>query len=261
MVSVIVPTFNRPNLLSNALQSILKQTYQHFEIIVVNDGGMGVENIVSSLNNNNIIYKEHSMNRGLAAARNTGIRLAGGKYIAYLDDDDIFYPNHLETLIGILQTSNYKVAYTDAYRAFHVHEGKGEKYIVTKKDIPYSFDFDYDKILVHNYIPVLSIMHERSCLDKVGYFDEMLRTHEDWDLWVRMSRKYKFVHKKEITAEFAWWPDGHSMTSKSRPDFVKTLEIIYQKNKKYIKNKPKLIKAQKKFLQKLKNEIYSPNKV
>ena len=127
--------------------------------------------------------------------------------------------------------------------------------------MPYSFDFDSDQMLVHNFIPILCIMHERSCFDKVGYFDETLRTHEDWDLWVRMSRKYKFVHKKEITAEFAWRPDGHSITSKNRPDFLKTLEIIYQKNKKYIKHKPKILEAQKKFLQQLRNEIYSPSGV
>jgi len=257
MVSVIVTTYNRPHLLADALHSIQKQTYQDFEIIVVNDGGVEIEHIVSRLHKNNITYIKHSMNKGPAAAKNTGLKLVKGKYIAYLDDDDNFYPDHLETLIRILEASNYKVAYTDAYRAFQ--KKAGEKYIVIERDLPYSFDFDYNRILVSNFIPTLCFMHEKSCLDKVGYFDETLRTHEDWDLWIRMSRKYKFVHEKKITAEFTWRRDGTSITSKNRLDFLKTLEIIYKKNKKYIKYKPKMKKAQKKFLQQVRNEINSPS--
>ena len=123
LVSVIVPTYNRPKMLVPTIQSILEQTYKDHEIIVINDCSLEVENIVALLNSRqNITYVRHGRNRGLAAARNTGIKLARGKYLAYLDDDDLFYPNHLETLVTFLETSDYRVAYTDALRALQVKQ-------------------------------------------------------------------------------------------------------------------------------------------
>ena len=127
MVSVILPTYNRADMLSRALQSIISQTYQDFEIIVVNDAGENVDYIINTLHHQDKIYSiTHEVNKGLAAARNTGIRAARGKYIAYLDDDDIFYPRHLETLCNFLDNSEYRIAYTDTYKA--QHEMKDGKY-------------------------------------------------------------------------------------------------------------------------------------
>jgi len=244
MVSVIVPTYNRPDMLTGAINSILNQTYQDFEIIVVNDAGKSVENIIKVLNkNSNITYLSHTKNRGMAAARNTGIKEAKGKYIAYLDDDDIFYPDHLETLVNFLENSEYKVAYTDAYRV-HQENENGE-YIVTKRDLPYSFDFNYDQILVDNFIPILCLMHERSCLNEVGLFDEELSVLEDWDLLIRLSRKFKFFHIKKETCEFIWKTDGTTMSSNKQYNFFETYKIIYEKHREYSQKKPHVLEAQR----------------
>lgn len=229
-VSVIVPTFNRPTMLKNAIQSILNQTFQDFEIIVVNDAGEDVRSVVESFNDKRIQYISHSQNKKLAATRNTGIRNAKGKYIAYLDDDDVFLPNHLETLVNFLENdSKYKVAYTDAFRS---HQNKvNDSYITFKKDVPYSQDFDSIEILFGNYIPVICIVHHKKIIDEIGWFDETLTTHEDWDLWIRISRKYPFYHIKQVTCEFSWREDGSTMTSSIREDFYRTMGIIYLKNK------------------------------
>ena len=228
LVSVIVPTYNRPGQLGDTLKSILAQTYRNVEIIVVNDCGIDVEQTISSLNQNrSITYVRHGMNRGLAAARNTGIKVARGKYIAYLDDDDLFYPRHVETLVRALETGEHKVAYTDAYRA-HQEKRYGE-YVVTKRDVPYSFDFDYDRILTTNFIPVLCFMHERSCVEETGLFDESLKRLEDWDMWIRMSRKFKFAHIKELTCEFSWRTDGTTMSSGQMEEFVDARKWIAAK--------------------------------
>jgi GT2 family glycosyltransferase/radical SAM superfamily enzyme YgiQ (UPF0313 family)/Tfp pilus assembly protein PilF/glycosyltransferase involved in cell wall biosynthesis/SAM-dependent methyltransferase len=227
-VSVIIPTYNRPEMLADAIKSVLDQTYRNIEIIVINDCGIDVGNIIHELNAlNRIIYIQHDENKGLAATRNTGIRTASGKYITYLDDDDIYYPDHLETLVRFLEKGEYKVAYTDAYRAFQ--EKKSGAYVVTKRDVPYSLDFDYDKILTENFIPVLCFMHERLCVDEVGLFDETLKNHEDWDLWIRMSRKFKFAHINALTCEFTWRTDGTSMTSRQIHEFAEVREIIKAK--------------------------------
>jgi GT2 family glycosyltransferase/MoaA/NifB/PqqE/SkfB family radical SAM enzyme len=211
LVSVIVPTHNRPEMLVHTIRSILNQTYGNIEIILVNDAGTDVENIVAYLNKKGIItYVRHGDNRGLAAARNTGISLSRGKYIAYLDDDDLFYEDHVETLVNFLETNDYKVAYTDAYRAFQTKQNGG--YVVTKRDLPYSFDFDYDRIMMENFIPVLCVMHHRDCLKEVGLFDPVLKRTEDWDLWMRISRRFKFGHIRKVTCEFSWREDGGTMT-------------------------------------------------
>jgi glycosyltransferase involved in cell wall biosynthesis len=243
MVSVIVPTYNRPDMLIETLKSILNQTYHDFEVIVVNDAGIDVESKIKLLNkNHNIKYLTHTENRGLAAARNTGIKAARGKYIAYLDDDDIFYADHLETLVNFLENSKYKVAYTDAYRI--IQEKQNSNYVVKKKDIPFSLDFDYDRILVENFVPILCLMHERSCLEEIGLFDEKLTVCEDWDFLIRISRGFEIAHLKNVTSEYSWRTDGTNMISNRSTDFGRTFKIIYEKHREYSQNNPSLLLAQ-----------------
>lgn len=246
LVSVIVPTYNRPDMLVETLRSILNQTYSNYEIIIVNDAGVGVENVVTFLNQaGRMTYVRHGRNLGLAAARNTGIKMAKGKYIAYLDDDDLYYPDHLETLVQFLEGNDYKVAYTDAYRAYQ--KKVNGRYAVVKQDVPYSFDFDDDRILLENFVPVLCFMHEKSCLDEVGCFDEDLTTQEDWDLWIRLSRKFKFAHIRKVTCEFSWREDGTTMTGGKKIDFLRNMKRIYEKYREYSKGKPNLHQVQETF--------------
>ncbi len=247
VVSVIVPTYNRPDFLTKALESIAAQTYKNCEIIVVNDAGRDVSAVVNSFQGRlAIIYLVHTENKGLAASRNTGISAATGKYIAYLDDDDVYYPDHIETLVGFLENNDYKVAYTDAYRAYQ--EKENEEYVTKKREVSYSYDFEYDYILVNNFVPVLCIMHGKECLYETGLFDESLMSLEDMDCWIRMSRKYKFAHIKRVTCEFTWREDGTSITSGQKPEFLKAMQIIYHKYREYALNKPHVLKAQEELL-------------
>jgi glycosyltransferase involved in cell wall biosynthesis len=254
-VSVIMPTYNRPDTLVAAIDSVLKQTWQNFEIVVINDAGVDVEPIVRKMNTaGKITYIRHGKNQGLASARNTGIKLARGKYIAYLDDDDLFYPDHLQTLVHCLENNDCAVAYTDAYRAHQIQ--RDGRAVVVQKDLPFSCDFDHDRILVGNFIPVLCVMHQKRCLETVGLFDESLTTHEDWDLWIRMSRQYRFGHVRKVTCEFSWRTDGTSMTSAKQTDFVKTLEIIYEKGREYTAGKQHVVDAQKEYLRAKRDNLH-----
>lgn len=251
LVSVVVATYNRPETLPDCLRSILCQTYPNIEIVVVNDAGIDVKEIIDSMNVKGMIkYIELPVNRGLAAARNTGIAAAKGKYIAYLDDDDIYYPDHVDTLVGVLEGCDYRVAYTDANRG-HRRTIDGRR-IVTKRDVPYSYEFDSDHILTRNFIPVLCILHEKSCLDDVGNFDESLPVLEDWDLWIRLSRKHPFRHVPKVTCEFAWETDGGTMTSGKRALFRKTVEVIYTKTFELAKENPHTLRARKNYLRGMK---------
>mgnify|MGYP003788813267 CR=1 FL=1 len=237
LVSVIVPTYNRPAMLTEAISSIFSQTMQSFEIIVVNDAGTDVASVLEKFTDTGKIrFLLHENNRGLAAARNTGIRAARGKYIAYLDDDDTYYPNHLETLVNFLESNDCRVAYTDAVRA--VQQNTGDGYHTVEKKVLYSRDFDYDAILVDNFIPVLCVIHEKECLCMSGMFDESLPRHEDWDLWIRMSRHERFAHLPTVTCEYTYRPDGTGMTSSTLPLFLKTYKAVYRKYEDLVAEKP-----------------------
>ncbi|OQZ02636.1 MAG: hypothetical protein B6D35_00945 [Candidatus Brocadia sp. UTAMX2] len=250
LVSVVVPTYNRPDTLKTTLESIASQTYKHIEAVVVNDAGEDVSTVVDLFRDRlRIQYLVHPENKGLAAARNTAIRHASGEYIAYLDDDDMFYQDHIETLVTYLETSGDKVAYTDAYRV--CQEKEGGRYAIKQKDVPYSFDFDADLILAQNLFPVLCVMHRKSCLDEVGLFDESLTTHEDWDLWIRISRNYHFTHIKKITGEFTWRTDSASMSGARQADFLRTMGIIYEKYKSYLRDKQRILDLQTAWIQHL----------
>lgn len=228
LVSIIVPTHNRPHMLKSALDSILNQTFQDFEILVVNDAGSDVQGVIDACSDPRIKGICHDRNRGLAAARNTGISAASGRYLTYLDDDDLYYPEHLSTLVAALQQGEHRVAYSDAFCA--VQQLRGNEYTVTERTVLYSSDFDYRRILVENFIPVLCVMHERSCLAQCGPFDESLKRHEDWDLWIRMSRHFKFTHIPKATCEFTFRPDGSGMTSGTLPTFLESTRRVYQKH-------------------------------
>lgn len=254
LVSVIVPTYNRPELLHRAIRSILNQTYRNIEIVVVNDAGADVESILHPLNaRGNIIHIRHPHNKGLAAARNTGIRAARGKYIAYLDDDDIYFPEHIGRLVTALEGADYRVAHTEAVRSHQ--EKRGDRYVETERTTPYTTDVTHDGLLVRNLVPVLCVMHEKACLDDVGYFDETLPTHEDWDLWIRLSRRYPFLHIRQVTAEVTWRTDGSTMTSRRTREFLTVPEIIYHKHRDFVADKPDVAALQRERLRLLQGPL------
>jgi glycosyltransferase involved in cell wall biosynthesis/SAM-dependent methyltransferase/Flp pilus assembly protein TadD len=254
MVSVIVPTYNRPELLKEALGSILAQTFRDFEIIVVNDGGDDVQPIITPLNQDGCITSiRHGRNRGLAAARNSGAAVARGKYIAYLDDDDRYYPDHLATLVGFLVRTGRKAAYSDAWRLQQTRQG--DRWVTIKKDLPFSVDFQPTELLVSNYLPVLCMVHEKACWQAAGGFDESLRSLEDWDLWIRMSRICRFAHLKKVTGEFVWRADGTAMSDshQSETDLAKT--TIGAKYRELMERIPGVLEAQRESWEALKAKL------
>ncbi|MDR0827334.1 MAG: glycosyltransferase family 2 protein [Desulfovibrio sp.] len=211
-VSVIVPTHNRPGMLKHALQSLARQTFRDFEVLVVNDAGQDVSALVESFTDRiSISLHTHAQNKGIAAARNSGIAASRGNYLAYLDDDDVFLPRHLEVLYTFLSRSGQKVAYTDAHRKLQDRRDIG--YRTVAYDVPFSIDFSREKLLCRNITPVLCVMHERECLTRSGLFAKYLRAHEDWDLWLRIARYYDFTHIPEVTCVYTARLDKSSLSS------------------------------------------------
>lgn len=241
LISVIIPTFNRPGLLKEALQSLLNQTYHNFEAIIVNDCGVAVDDIVNEFHEKKLIYLFHDKRKGVSAARNTGIQHAKGHYIAYLDDDDIYYPNHLETLEKALHSGEYQVACSDSQDIAKTEEN-GQ--LIKQKLSIRELNPDPDAILVGNKMPPICLMHQATCLKEVGFFDETLDRYEDWDLLIRLSRKFKIVRVPKVTVEYTIAAHHVQTISLWRGFFLDPLQTIHLRYRDLAKNSPKILLKQ-----------------
>ncbi|HET6149957.1 MAG TPA: glycosyltransferase [Polyangia bacterium] len=243
-VSVIIPTFNRPHLLELAVRSVLAQTFQDFEVIVVNDAGTSVADVIARLAGGpRVRCIDNLTRRGHGGSRNAGIRAARGRYLSYLDDDDAFLPDHLATLVGALADGRHAVVYSDAERATVTAEGR-----VVARDIPYASDFDPDALLFTNYIPILCVLHRRECVEAVAgpggaLFDETLPVLEDWDLWIRLSRRFPFLRVPRVTCVFTARTDGSSVTTERGRQFAETERMLRHRYRDQIAGSPRALQA------------------
>jgi glycosyltransferase involved in cell wall biosynthesis len=185
-VSVIIPCYNQGQFINEAIDSVLKQTFKDFEIIIVNDGSTDADtvNILNSLDEKYVLI--HTKNQGLASARNTGIHLSKGDYILPLDADDKIAPKYLEEAVKVLDLNKkVKVVYSKA--AFF---GKVQGEWV----LP---DYSWERMLYQNII-FCSALFRRSDFDKtIGYNSNMKYGWEDWDLWLSILKDGGGVYKLE----------------------------------------------------------------
>ena len=202
LVSVLVPTFNRRRYLAEALASLVRQTYPHFEAFIINDGGERVDDVVASFNDPRLTLLERRENRGKAHSLNQALRHARGKYVAYLDDDDLYYPMHLARLVEALETqAECQAAYTDLYKVHCRLLPDGSRQVLGKI-VNITRDFDRFLLCHFNHVLHVSLMHRRDLLDKTGPYDENLRVMIDWDMTRRLSFFTDFRHLTEVTGEF-----------------------------------------------------------
>jgi len=210
LVSIIIPTHNRPELLKRALQSAIHQLYENIEIIVVNDAGQDVSHVVDALQTERTIKLiNHSKNQYLAAARNTGLNAANGKYICYLDDDDQLYLHHIGHLVQILSCTNAKAAQAMPYYLTPDKESMTGYFL---KGCPFR-PFTLQEVLVLNIVPVNCILHEKSLVNETGLFDTEFRTLEDWDFWIRLRQHTHVEQSRVITSCITNYSDDKRMTS------------------------------------------------
>lgn len=226
-VTAIVPTYNRPELLARALASIRNQRYQNIEIVVVNDAGTDVGPVVADNCGPRpcrLIHHEH--NRGLAAARNTALRAARGKIMAYLDDDDTWLPDHVARLVAVLRSPGVQFAYTQADFVTETHhEGQ---YTLLERSRPYAgMAYSREWLHVVNYIPVNTWGHWQHVLDEVGYFDERLSNHEDWDFLLRCARNYDIRQIAATTVQVHQRVHSDNMLRREKPRFEEAFRSIY----------------------------------
>jgi hypothetical protein len=181
-VSIIVPAYNQARFLGSAIRSALDQTDRDLEVIVVDDGSTDdTREVACGFSDTRVRYVRQE-NRGLSAARNTGIRHAHGAFLTYLDSDDQFLPEKLEILLGAFERRP-ELGFVAGEAILVDEEGQplGERFARGVPEEPTEW-------LLGNPLHVGSVLIRREWQDRMGAFDEALRSYEDWDMWLRLAR-------------------------------------------------------------------------
>jgi glycosyltransferase involved in cell wall biosynthesis len=226
-VSVIIPTYNRGKLITRAIESVFKQTYRDFEIIIIDDGSKDeTPNVLAPyLNRIKYIYQE---NRGISAARNQGIRQASGDYIAFLDSDDEWVEDKLAIQVEILD-NNKNIGIV--HNKLIILNENGEKVgMKPKKDSGKNFQ---ELVAVGGDLPTSSVITRKECFDKAGLFDEELPTMEDFEMWLRIARSYEVYEVRDICLAYSY---RHQQ--QITKDTIKVYYGLVQMDKKILKTFP-----------------------
>lgn len=226
-VSVIMPTKNRHSIIYKSITSVLSQSERDLELIIINDGGSDdLAELIVTIQDPRLRYIKLEKSLGASAARNYGVKAAHGKYIAYLDDDDIFYPDHLLTLINLLERKNSDFSYSNCKRTYG--EYVDSEFIESSSIIPWQpINFDLNKLITSNYISTLNVLHKRECLFHIGGFNTDIRYCEDWELWIRIACSYKISNTSQITGEYRFRHQDNAEKNTSLTD--KNLMTFYDK--------------------------------
>lgn len=200
LVSVIIPTYNRPIFLKRTIDSILKQTYKNIEVIVVDDNNPytnareETEELISDyLQFKNIKYIQHKRNKNGSAARNTGIKNSKGKYLIFFDDDDTMNQYNIEKKYNVLKNSDEKIGFV--YSGYNKFKGKRLLYSV--------FSNKKGNLTYHILNTTLQLgsgsnsMFKREVVNKIGFFDESLKRHQDWDYLLRSFERFDIEYINE----------------------------------------------------------------
>ncbi|MBE6992492.1 MAG: glycosyltransferase family 2 protein [Ruminococcaceae bacterium] len=203
MFSVIIPAYNAERFVGTAIESVLQQTNPDFEIIVVDDGSSdNTKSVVSQIRDSRIkyIYQE---NGGVSAARNTGIRNACGEFICFLDADDYWLANHLETVSGLIESYPHCSMFVTGHR-IRLTTGemmpRTEKVLQSIEDADFCSSNGYDLICKFGYfMHTNSICIRKESFDKVGVFEPGIKNGEDDDLWYRIYAYFDIAVSKTVT--------------------------------------------------------------
>ena len=190
-VSVVIPTYNRATVLDRSIDSVLAQTYTDFELIVVDDGSTDdTRDVIGEFEDERIRYFRHEENEGVSAARNTGIREANGKFIAFQDSDDSWHADKLRKQMQAFEdgSSDVGVVYSGLWR---VTDG-GRTYVPGSEIQTKEGDI-HDALLHGNFVSTQVAVVRTECFEKAGGFDESLPYFEDWELWIRLSKQFEFA--------------------------------------------------------------------
>ncbi len=200
MVTVLVPTYNCAAFINDAIHTILTQTFTDFEIVVIDDGSDDETTDVLATFSDSRLRVLRQSHRGISAAMNAGLADARGRYISRLDSDDLWQPELLATLVPVLEAQpDVGVVYAQADALDHgvpVHHLQG---------LPLRYPDDSLRSLVYDDCTCnIALLARRECFERAGPYDEALIANEDWDMWLRVARHYRFMFIERVLARIRW---------------------------------------------------------
>jgi glycosyltransferase involved in cell wall biosynthesis len=223
-ISVIIPTCNRPGLLPTAIRSVLGQSFNDFELVIVDDASdESLDGVVETFQDDRVRWIRHEYRRGAAAARNTGIRNSDGEFVAFLDDDDEWYPEKLARQVSVLLRSHRDIG--AVYTGYDVVDRDTGK--VLSRMLPVHRGDVSSGLLEGNCVgPTSTMLLRRTCFEDVGMFDETLPSFQEYDLWIRLSRAYQFDYVSECLFNY----HVHSKRIWTNPEVIQEgLHILVRK--------------------------------
>ena len=226
MVSVVIPTHNRANLLPRAIDSALNQTYKNLEVIVVSDGSTdGTDELMQRyVKDSRVKYINYKPGRGGNYARNTGLDVAQGEYVAFLDDDDEWHTSKIEKQVALMEADDKVGLVYTGINCIYVNEGISYSFIPTKRG-------DLSKeILFENCIGSTSSVMLRRSLCRACRFDENLQALQDFDLWIKVLQGCKADVVSEPMVQYYNYRN-QTQVSSSTAKYVQATDYI---NKKYM---------------------------
>lgn len=226
LVSIILPTYNRADTIRKSIRSILEQTYTHFELIVVDDGSDDhTEQVVNRFDDTRLRYTAHAENKGVSAARNTGITMAQGNIIAFQDSDDIWLKEKLQKTVDGFRSAppEVGVVYTGMWR----NGNENRRYLPSSAVEPKEGNIN-ESIIHHNFVSTQMASVRSECFDTVGLFDERLPALVDWELWIRIAAYYQFNY---IDEPLVWSTVRADSISNKPEEIVRAREYIVNKHR------------------------------
>lgn len=222
-VSVIIPAYNSAQYIGEALSSVFQQTFTSYEVIVINDGSHDTDDLERELQPYaaDIQYIRQE-NRGAAAARNTGLHVACGEFVAFLDADDKWLPTFLEEQIEFLRSNNADLVYSDALLTGESPTA-GRTFMQVQ---PSRGEVTPEKLLALDVTVLTSaVLARRDPILKVGLFDETIKRGHDFDLWLRLAKiGSRFAYQRKVLAEHRIVESGLSGDTMSQ--FQRTFSVL-----------------------------------
>lgn len=233
MISIIIPTYNRASVLERAVRSVLNQEGAELEVIVVDDGSTdGTREVLESIGDPRVRYERLPGRSGACAARNRGIELARGDYIAFQDSDDEWLPGKLATQLRQLRQSGADVVFC----ALERYNVRGERLLVSPGNDVAPGPVTYEQLLMGNLCSTQTILGRRTCFEDVR-FDPSMPRLQDWDMMLRMTRRYEVRYFRDVLVRLYEQSDSIS----AHPERLLTaMRLISERNGEVIRQNDRL---------------------
>ncbi|UNT64589.1 glycosyltransferase [Acinetobacter towneri] len=216
MFSVVIPLYNKELSIKNTIQSVLNQSYQNFEILIINDGSVdGSVDVVKNIKDERIRLI-HQNNQGVSSARNKGIQEAKYEWIAFLDGDDLWESNHLEEIVKMMNIYPTEKVYVTSFE----YSDHRRVYKHKRNNSIFKIENYFKEAMNEDLLWTSIVVVSKDCFKEVGFFNINYNRGEDLDLWSRFAKKFNIVKSIEITAIYR-------IDAENRTNLSKNLEKCY----------------------------------